>query len=154
VLCNHHEQFYTNAEVDLPAYLPRVMPSLSPKFKVTSDEDIVPSVPCWLVINRESNADDIGIGFPPNLVHVDNTNQPDVDALNSKFGMSYTIAHVIETRLAKMLSNIQAPKQMYFSILKWGCEEAYKQGYNFVPHHGKTPSLISSFQTQLHLDHF
>jgi hypothetical protein len=67
--------------------------------------------------------------------------------------MSYTSAHVIETKLAKMLNDIQAPKQMYSSILKWG-REAYNEGYNFVPQHGTKGSLIKSLQTQLHLDHF
>jgi hypothetical protein len=56
---------------------------------------------------------------PPGVVHVDNITKPDVDVLKSKFGMSYTSAHVIKPKLAKMLNAIQAPKQMYSSILKW-----------------------------------
>jgi hypothetical protein len=79
---------------------------------------------------------------------------PNVDSLTSKFGMSYTTAHVIETKLAKMLNDIQAPKTMYAAILQWG-HDAFSQGYNFVPRHGNKESLISSsLQTQLHLEHF
>jgi hypothetical protein len=84
---------------------------------------------------------------------VNNITKPDVDAPKSKFGMSYTSAHVIETKLAKMLNDIKVPKQMYSSILKWG-QDAYNQGYNFVPRHGTKELLISSLQTQLHLNHF
>jgi hypothetical protein len=93
------------------------------------------------------------MGGPLGVVHVNNITQPDVDALKSKFGMSYTSTYVIKTKLAKMLNHIQAPKQMHSSFLKWGCD-AYNQGYNFVPQHGTKESLISSLQTQLHLDHF
>ena len=53
----------------------------------------------------------------PRTVNVDTVPAPDIDALNSQFGMSYTTAHIIETKLAKMLNDIQAPKTMYASIL-------------------------------------
>ena len=80
------------------------------------------------------------------MVNVDTVPAPDVDALNSQFGMSYTTAHVIEIKLAKMLNDIQAPRTMYASILQWG-QDVYNQGYNSVPRHSNKESLISSLQT-------
>ena len=95
--------------------------------------------------------------FPPPVVllnpHDDPVVPPNVDSMQKTFGISYTTAHAIETKLAKMLNDIQAPKTMYASILKWG-RQAYIEGYNFVPRHGNKDSLIASLQTQLHLGHF
>jgi hypothetical protein len=41
---------------------------------------------------------------------------PNVDSMHKTFGISYTTAHDIETKLAKMLNDIQAPKTIYASI--------------------------------------
>jgi hypothetical protein len=99
VLCNTPEQFRTsNVEVEFLLVLPRQMPLLPPKCVGLSDADNDYYVPCWLVKDGESDADAIGIGGPPHVVHVDNTNEPDIDVLKFKFGMLYTSAHVIETR--------------------------------------------------------
>jgi hypothetical protein len=85
---NPPEQFSTNVEVEFPLYLSREMPLLSPKSKFMPDEDNVPSVLCWLVSSRELDADYLGIGGPPHAVHVDNTNQPDVDVCHAPQLMS------------------------------------------------------------------
>jgi hypothetical protein len=151
--CNPPERFRTNAEMAYPYVLPQQMPplplqSLESSVNINNDD-----APCWSVEDGDSGVQDIGMGGPPAIVNVNHISAPDVDALQAKFGMSYTSAHVIETKLAKMLNDIQAPKQMYSSILKWG-REAYNEGYNFVPQHGTKGSLIKSLQTQLHLDHF
>jgi hypothetical protein len=69
------------------------------------------------------------------------------------FGLAYTDAQYIETKLANILNDIQAPKFLYSSVLRWA-QEAHMLGYNFVPWHGTKDSLISSLQSQLHLDHF
>jgi hypothetical protein len=153
LFCNPPEQFRTNAELEFPHVLPKKMPPLPPTSADSSHQDEAVDEPCWSVDDGESDSLDNNVAGLPGVVHVDNSTAPNGDSLKRKFGMSYTAAHVTETKLAKMLNDIQAPKSMYSSILKWG-REAYNEGYNFVPRHGSKDSLISSLQTQLHLDHF
>jgi hypothetical protein len=85
--------------------------------------------------------DSSGFPEPPNVVE------------STGFGLAYTDAQYIETSLAKMMNDIQAPKSTYAMILKWA-REAYTLGYNFVPRHGTKDSLVKSLQSQLHLEHF
>ena len=157
VFCNPPERLRTHAEVVFPSHLPEHLPPLSIHSQTSSvnnysDADDNSMLCCSASEHSEAENSDKIYG-PPLTVNVDTVPAPDVDALNSHFGMSYTTAHVIETKLAKMLNDIQAPKTMYASILQWG-QDAYNQGYNFVPRHGNKESLISSLQTQLRLEHF
>jgi hypothetical protein len=65
---------------------------------------------CWSSSNSDNATldpgDDAG---PPLEIYADDMAPPNVDSITTKFGMSYPTAHVIETKLAKMLNDIQAP---------------------------------------------
>jgi hypothetical protein len=156
--CNPPERLRTGGEVIFPSHLPERLEPLSENSEVSAADDFGKqeddSTPCWSVDGDESVSVGCLDGGPPSVVHVGNTAEPNIDTVNTKFGLSYTTAHVIETKLATMLNDIQAPKTMYASILQWG-RDAYSQGYDFVPRHdGNKESLIASLQTQLHLEHF
>ena len=155
--CNPPERLRTGEEVIFPSHLPERLEPLSENSEVSTADNFGQqdndSTPCWSVDDNKSVVVGRFDGGPPSVVHVGNTAEPNIDAVNTKFGLSYTTAHVIETQLAKMLNDIQAPKTMYASILQWG-RNAYSKGYDFVPRHGNKESLIGSLQTQLHLEHF
>ncbi len=158
VFCNPPNQFCTLGEMASPSMLPDRMDPLE-----STDEDNEPifedefSVPPWSGSEDLSSSQSLQSDGPPPLVLINPHDNPEmlstVDSMQTTFGISYTTAHSIETKLAKMLNDIQAPKTMYASILKWG-RQAYVEGYNFVPRHGNKDSLIASLQTQLHLGHF
>lgn len=158
VFCNPPNQFRTLGEMASPSMLPDRMDPLE-----STDEDNEPifedefSVPPWSGSEDLSSSQSLQSNGPPPLVLINPHDNPEmlptVDSMQTTFGISYTTAHSIETKLAKMLNDIQAPKTMYASILKWG-RQAYVEGYNFVPRHGNKDSLIASLQTQLHLGHF
>jgi hypothetical protein len=158
VFCHPPDQLRTQGEIDFPMYFPPELPPLSPHLSASSANNFAMnddgSSNCWSSSNNgdatQNFGDDVG---PPMEVYADDLVPPNVDSMTSKFGMSYTTAHVIETKLAKMLNDIQAPKSMYAAILQCGCD-AYSHGYNFVPRHGNKESLINSLQTQLHLEYF
>ena len=151
VFCNPPEGFRTNVEIEFPLYLPPEMPPLSSDSNNVPDKSVASdgkaTTPCWSVGGNESTNEVTGHADLPSEVNIDNVCIPNIDIMGTKFGMSYTTAHVIETKLAKMLNDIQAPKTMYCSILQWG-REAYTEGYDFVPRHGNKESLISSLQTR------
>ena len=159
VFCNPPNQFRTLGEIAVPSVLPLHMDAEEDSMDDDSDPNLFDdfSVPVWSgsehsSISSSSSSD----GGRNDVVVNPNSNPmvpPNVDSMNKTFGISYTTAHAIETKLAKMLNDIQAPKTMYSSILKWG-RQAYMEGYNFVPCHGNKDSLIASLQTQLHLGHF
>jgi hypothetical protein len=136
VFCNPPESLCTSGEVVFSTHLPEIMHHLSANSDLSSAADFGfqnnNSMPCWSA-SRDGSGDvgrwDAG---PPSMAHVDNLADPNVEALNTKFGLSYSTSHAIETKLVKMLNDIQAPKTMYASILHWG-REAYSQGYDFVP---------------------
>jgi hypothetical protein len=116
-------------------------------------EDTVSSFPCWSVGDSKSD-DVISLGIDNELGIANVTENPPIDVEpNTGFGLAYTDAQYIETKLAKILNDIQAPKFVYSNILQWA-REAHTLGYNFVPRHGTKDSLLSSLQSQLHLDHF
>ena len=103
-------------EVIFPSHLPEMLAPLSDNSEASTSDDFGEqhddSAPCWSVDGSGS-----GASGPPSVVHVGNTAEPSIDAVNNKFGLSYATAHaVIETKLAKMLNDIQAPKTMYASI--------------------------------------
>jgi hypothetical protein len=158
VFCHPPDQLRTQGEIDSPVYFPPEMPPLSPHSNASAgnnfamnDED---SSNCWSSSNISNATLNLGDNVgPPMEVYADELAPSNVDSMTSKFGISYTTAHVIETKLAKMLNDIQAPKSMYAAILQWG-RDAYSHGYDFVPRHGNKESLINSLQTQLHLEHF
>ena len=143
VFCNPPERLRTGGEVEFPSYLPEMLEPLSSNSEATSvtnfGEPDDASVPCWSGSDDASTTVIHSDGGPPSVVEVDTNAAPNVDAVKTKFGISYTTAHVIETKLAKMLNDLQAPKTMYASILQWG-REAYSQGYDFVPRHGNKES--------------
>ena len=155
VLCNPRDCFQTNSELTHPTILPlQVDPGVASTRGLDANDctNNWETFPCWSddddedVINASTIAGDNVITEMPLFV-------PDVDSVQHTLGIAFTNAHAIETQLAKMLNDIQAPKSMYTSILKWG-RDAYNQGYNFVPRHGTKASLIASLQKQFHLHHF
>ena len=150
VFCNPPNQFRTNGEIATPSVLPRRMDPLE-----GLEDDSEPqfddfSVPAWSESEDFSGSQSSQSEPLPPVVFINPHDNavvpPDVDTMQKTFGISYTTAHAIETKLAKMLNDIQAPKTTYPSILKWGCQ-AYIKGYNFVPRHGNKDSLIASLQT-------
>ncbi len=64
-----------------------------------------------------------GVWIPTNIL-------PHVDWWAKGFGLSYTDAQLIETKLLKMLNDIQAPKYMYSSMLKWAQIQLYSSSGN------------------------
>jgi hypothetical protein len=112
------------------------------------------SIPVWL--DGDSLPNEVGTvdGNNPDCVPVLGNADPLVNCTLKGFGLSFTDAQPVETKLLKMLNDIQAPKYMYSSILKWACE-GHRLGYNFIPCRGGTKdSLVNCLQLQLHLDHF
>ena len=157
VFCNPPNQFRTSGEIATPSVLPRRMDPLDALEDDSEPEFDEFSFPAWSGSDGGSGSQSSLSETPPPVVFINPNDNPvvppDVDRMQKTFGISYTTAHAIETQLAKMLNDIQAPKTMYASILKWG-RQAYIEGYNFVPRHGNKDSLIASLQTQLHLGHF
>ena len=123
VFCNPPEMLRTGGEVIFPSHLPDMLDPLSENSEGSDADDFGKlddnSTPCWSTTGDGSDAAAGLVVGPPSVVHLGNTAQPNIDAVNNKFGLSYTTAHVIETKLAKMLNDIQAPKTMYASILQW-----------------------------------
>ena len=74
------------------------------------------------LVGERSVDDAIGNDGPLHMLYVDNMDQTNVDVLSTNFGMLYTNAHVIESKLAKMLNGILAPQSMYAYILQLGHE--------------------------------
>lgn len=152
--CNPLGQYRTDAEhsytLDPPPQYDSETESLEKEENDVDCEDT--SYACWS--NGEDNLGDVSllaqsandmVALPDNL--------PSDDVSPTGFGLSYTNAQYVETSLAKLLNEIQAPKFMYSKVLHWA-REAHTLGYNFIPRHGTKDSLLASLQLQLHLDHF
>jgi hypothetical protein len=156
LFCNPSPQYRTTTEQTFTFKLPpnqEPCDDTSKHLGTDLGEDDDTSFPCWS--DGDSNSVDglssEDVGDPLN-VHV-NDGHPADKKKTTGFGLAYTDAQYVETKLAKILNDIQAPKFVYSSVLKWA-REAHTLGYNFVPRHGTKDSLISSLQSQLHLDHF
>jgi hypothetical protein len=160
MFCNPHPDYQTVAEESTNLELPPASSNEESEpgesdSECNSDsaeyDDI--SVAVWSDDDSASETDD---SIDPNVLDdasSHDTVDPPVNRPVKGFGLSFTDAQRVETSLLKMLNDIQAPKYMYSSVLKWA-REAHILGYNFIPRHGTKDSLLKSLQSQLHLDHF
>jgi hypothetical protein len=93
------------------------------------------------VVGGELEHEDLSDVVTPQAVHVDNSliNQTLMACIGHKvwYYMHHSSScHQNQTKLAKMLNDMQAPKTMYSNSLWWG-HDVYTQGYDFAPHpHG------------------
>jgi hypothetical protein len=161
LFCNPNPHYQTTAEEAICFDLP----------PLSSNEDIEEDESQQEPDGEEPEYDDLSIPVWSDGASVDDDSQTAEDDItlngvsvpgssssagtrkSNGFGLSFTDAQRVETKLLKMLNDIQAPKYMYSSILKWA-REAHTLGYNFIPRHTTKDSLVNSLQSQLHLDHF
>ncbi len=125
LFCNPSPQYRTRTEQTFTFKLPPNQEPCNDTSKhlgTDHGEDDDTSFPCWS--DGDSNSVDglssEDVGDPLNA-HV-NDGHPADKKKTTGFGLAYTDAQYVETKLAKILNDIQAPKFVYSSVLKWARE--------------------------------
>jgi hypothetical protein len=150
MFCNPNPHFQTIAEQSINFELPPehfIEQVEAGESKQESNDDDVEydklSISVWSDGKNLPNEVGIVEGKNPDGVMTPGNVDPLVNCTLKVFGLLFTNAQHVETKLLKMLNDIQAPKYMYLSILK-RAREAHTLGDNFIPSHETKYSLVNS----------